>query len=412
MAVILNRNPSFLLFLLLNMSLAIAAIGSPTSEEPPTTTTLLPPTTTETSATILQHPEQPAAAAVLPVAPAASAPRNTEGPEAQPVGTEQPPPTTTHPTTSDNDVEPAATPEHAGATPSSASTTADPVVSTTASNPAPTIPASPSSSLSSSTAEAKPDTEQVPTPATTATDTPNAPMDSVATPTEIVPPTTTDIDTAEAQNAVPGDIVYDDDDHVTTEQTGGLSKEAAALPVKPRVNFASDAAGAALMESSEGFKHPHNLLNFDQDQYALTPCSTPKKYVTVSLSEEATIDTIVFLNTERFSSTFNNIQVLGSMSYPTKEWVMLGAVDFLSGVKDDQEYALEHPAMVRYLKLRFRSHHGKEYYCTMTTVKAYGSTAMDTVQGQLDASVSAVFGCCLLLLVVHPVVVSCLYPTF
>ena len=57
-----------------------------------------------------------------------------------------------------------------------------------------------------------------------------------------------------AEEGVPGQIVRDDDDDVSPDASSSGSKDGTPLPAKSRVNFASDAAGAALMESSEGFK--------------------------------------------------------------------------------------------------------------------------------------------------------------
>jgi hypothetical protein len=60
--------------------------------------------------------------------------------------------------------------------------------------------------------------------------------------------------------------------------------------------------------------------------------------------------------------------VLGSTSYPVKEWMLLG--NFRADEKQgEQRFEIDQVSWVRFLKFRFISHHGTEFYCTLSHVK-------------------------------------------
>jgi hypothetical protein len=84
--------------------------------------------------------------------------------------------------------------------------------------------------------------------------------------------------------------------------------------------------------------------------------------------EQVHADAIVIANYEKFSSPVKDFLVLGSINYPTDTWLVLGnfTAEYRNG---EQLFPLEPYQHVRYIKLRFFSHYGSEYYCTLSQLK-------------------------------------------
>jgi len=148
------------------------------------------------------------------------------------------------------------------------------------------------------------------------------------------------------------------------------------------VDYASKSAGALVIEKSGSFKGTSNLLNGDRDKYAIAPCEE-KKFVVVSLSEDILVKEIKLANYERFSSTVKEFQVMGSQTMDT--WVDLGTYGAEPG-NGEQKFELIEPAWARYLKFKFLSHHGVEYYCTYSQIKVHGSTMVQGFHEQWEES--------------------------
>ena len=138
-----------------------------------------------------------------------------------------------------------------------------------------------------------------------------------------------------------------------------------------RLDFASKSAGALILEKSAGWKGASDLLNSDNDRYAIIPCAETSKSVVVSLSEDVYVKTIMLANYERFSSTVKDFQLLGSQTMGS--WVDLGTYTAKSG-GGKQEFELKEYSWARYLKLRVLSHHGDEHYLTISQLSVYGDT--------------------------------------
>lgn len=140
-----------------------------------------------------------------------------------------------------------------------------------------------------------------------------------------------------------------------------------------RQNYASLDAGATILDSAPETKSPTNLLVPDKDRYMLIPCEKARKWVVVSLSEDVHADAIALANFEKFSSPVKDFLVLGSVTYPTDTWVVLG--NFTAAhASGEQVFQLDSQSHVRYLKLRFFSHYGSEYYCTLSQIKCVRSS--------------------------------------
>ncbi len=141
------------------------------------------------------------------------------------------------------------------------------------------------------------------------------------------------------------------------------------------VNFAAQAAGAVVLSKNNEAKGSKHLLNDDDDKYFMSPCSEPT-FVVIGLSEDCIVQQVILSNYERYSSTVKDFLVLGSQSYPTKEWMVLGNFT-AADVQGEQTFDMQaRKVWVRYIKLQWRSHYRDEYYCTMTQVAVHGQTIM------------------------------------
>jgi hypothetical protein len=178
-----------------------------------------------------------------------------------------------------------------------------------------------------------------------------------------------------------GSAYFDDDDMMDDRDLFSTSSfeiedsdaEAGGVPGSgKRQNYASLDAGATILDSSPEIKSPTNLLVPDKDRYMLMPCEKPRKWVVVSLSEDVHADAIAVANFEKFSSTVKEFIVLGSVNYPTDTWFVLG--NFTAAQQNgEQIFPLDSQHHVRYIKLRFFSHYGSEYYCTLSQLKYDGA---------------------------------------
>jgi len=57
----------------------------------------------------------------------------------------------------------------------------------------------------------------------------------------------------------------------------------------------------------------------------LNLCSAPKKWIDFELCDEILVDTVVLANFELFSSSFKDIRILASATYPPRDWTVLGS---------------------------------------------------------------------------------------
>eukprot|EP00698_Gefionella_okellyi_P012002 TRINITY_DN3208_c0_g1_i3.p2 TRINITY_DN3208_c0_g1~~TRINITY_DN3208_c0_g1_i3.p2 ORF type:complete len:549 (+),score=111.34 TRINITY_DN3208_c0_g1_i3:3079-4725(+) len=153
---------------------------------------------------------------------------------------------------------------------------------------------------------------------------------------------------------------------------------------KDRFNFASFDCGAKILGASSEAEHASAILTEDRDKYLLTPCNAVK-WVVLALCEEILTETIAIANFEFYSSMFKDFQVLGSQTYPTEQWAVLGTFR-AKNQREVQEFELTRPAWVRYIKLRFITHHGSEYICPVSLVRVHGNTALHAMKEELEMS--------------------------
>ncbi|KAJ7531087.1 hypothetical protein O6H91_14G031800 [Diphasiastrum complanatum] len=141
-------------------------------------------------------------------------------------------------------------------------------------------------------------------------------------------------------------------------------------------NYAAASHGAKIMASNKEAKGASNILEKDKDKYMRNPCSADKKFVIVELSEETLVDTVAIANYEFYSSNLKDFELLGSLNFPTDEWVSLGKFE-AENARHLLKFKLTEPKWVRYLRLHMLSHHGSEFFCTLSTLEVYGDDAIE-----------------------------------
>jgi hypothetical protein len=106
-------------------------------------------------------------------------------------------------------------------------------------------------------------------------------------------------------------------------------------------------------------------------------------WVVLELNEIIHVRTIVIGSFEYYSSTPHKFQVLGQLVYPTDHWNVLGYFEASSG-HNRQEFTLKAPMMAKVLKIRLLTHHGSEFYCTMSKVQVFGTTQWEEMGRALE----------------------------
>lgn len=171
-------------------------------------------------------------------------------------------------------------------------------------------------------------------------------------------------------------------DRPTSNQFGVITHR--REPGGSEYNYAAASKGAKILAHNKEVKGVQNILDKDQDKYLRNPCSAEEKFVVIELSEETLVDTVAIANFEHYSSKLKDFELFSSLVYPTDDWVLLG--NFTAGnVKHVQRFALQEPKWARYLKLRFLSHYGSEFFCTLSTVEVYGVDAIERMLEDLIA---------------------------
>eukprot|EP00474_Spongospora_subterranea_P009918 CRZ10376.1 hypothetical protein [Spongospora subterranea] len=153
--------------------------------------------------------------------------------------------------------------------------------------------------------------------------------------------------------------------------------------IKKKFNFAAYSAGAQVLASSPGLKGADKTLLTDADKYMSSACSLQSKWFVVQLSEDIEVEAVCLTNLEHYSSGVEHFQVLGSDKFPTPEWILLGYFR-ADNTMSEQTFCIHRQVVVRYLKVRLLSHYGSEQYCTLNSLKVYGSRLLETLGRALD----------------------------
>ncbi|KAJ6696942.1 hypothetical protein OIU85_003316 [Salix viminalis] len=149
--------------------------------------------------------------------------------------------------------------------------------------------------------------------------------------------------------------------------------------------------GAKVLAYNKEAKGPSNILVGDKDKYLRNPCSAEEKFVVIELSEETLVDTIEIANFEHYSSNLKHFELLGSLVYPTDNWVKLGNFT-AANAKHAQRFTLQVLVGVRYLRLNLLNHYGSEFYCTLSVIEIYGVDAVEQMLEDMISSQDNLFG--------------------
>ncbi|KAL3565439.1 hypothetical protein D5086_033485 [Populus alba] len=174
-----------------------------------------------------------------------------------------------------------------------------------------------------------------------------------------------------------------------TGQVGGVIHR--MEPGGKEYNYASASKGAKVLAFNKEAKGASNILVGDKDKYLRNPCSAEEKFVVIELSEETLVDTIEIANFEHYSSNLKHFELLGSLVYPTGDWVKLGNFT-AANVKHAQRFTLQVLIGVRYLRLNLLSHYGSEFYCTLSVIEIYGVDAVEQMLEDMISDQDNLFG--------------------
>jgi hypothetical protein len=160
-----------------------------------------------------------------------------------------------------------------------------------------------------------------------------------------------------------------------------------------RYNYASPDCSARVISSSSTSQHASSVLHKSKDRYMLTPCNSKEHWVVIELCDEIRIEAVEIGMFEFFSGVVKEVvlsvdaleddEAEGSDEdadeTPRKgsEWEQV-AVFEARNVRGSQMFNLPNPTSFhRFIRLDFPSYYGKEYYCPISSVKAYGMNQME-----------------------------------
>lgn len=93
-------------------------------------------------------------------------------------------------------------------------------------------------------------------------------------------------------------------------------------------------------------------------------------------------------NFEYYSSSPRRLAVLGAGSYPPAKWNLLGVFEF-ADVRVLQRFRIQRRVVTRFLRVMFAGKMGREYYCPVSTVRAFGKNLIADWKDVFDAPSAA-----------------------
>ncbi|CUV08037.1 unnamed protein product [Cryptosporidium hominis] len=88
-------------------------------------------------------------------------------------------------------------------------------------------------------------------------------------------------------------------------------------------DYASSSSNSKVLSWSEGVLRPKSVQSSNPDSYLLVPCNKPMWFV-IGFQEDIFLEYIALFSLEYFSSSFREIEISGSLIYPTKQWIPIG----------------------------------------------------------------------------------------
>lgn len=151
-------------------------------------------------------------------------------------------------------------------------------------------------------------------------------------------------------------------------------------------NYASKECGAKVISANKEAENKGAILNDDGDEYLRNPCEyAQNKYLVVELCETIQPTAVDLVDFEFFSSHVKDFRILASPNFPTTEWTNLGEFN-AKDTRGVQSFSIPlHDLHVKFLRLELLSHHGKEYYCTLSTLRVYGISMVDEYEAEANS---------------------------
>lgn len=143
-------------------------------------------------------------------------------------------------------------------------------------------------------------------------------------------------------------------------------------------NFASQYLGATVVTTHEACQGGSAVLSENVDKYMICPCTARRKLFVVQLVRDVEVRIVMIRNVEHFSGGVRNFTLLGSRTYPTTKWEVLGRFE-AAHVRGRQYFEVAPHAPVRFVKFLWVTSHGSEPWCTMTAFQVYGIDVLETL---------------------------------
>lgn len=184
-----------------------------------------------------------------------------------------------------------------------------------------------------------------------------------------------------------------EDDEQKPEVQQITQKVLEVLPEAAKVNFALSRDGAKVLASNHGAKRVGALLDDDSDTFMRNDCKD-NKWVVIELSQVARVSSLEIAQNELYSSRLKEFSVYGMQSHPrtlaTLEspanvdsgWNFIGKFEGKKS-KGVQAFNVDNSRWVRYLLIRFLTHHGTESVCAINEISVYGTSAAEELEAQL-----------------------------
>ncbi|CDR95381.1 hypothetical protein, conserved [Babesia bigemina] len=159
---------------------------------------------------------------------------------------------------------------------------------------------------------------------------------------------------------------------------------------KLKVDFLSEDAGAKIISQSKTLTHLKSIQNSDRNSYLLAPCQNTDWFI-LSFPESISIKHVAFISYEYYASTYKIIRISTSLVYPSDKWHVLAEIETERGQSEVFDISPlcdkgDHVGCwAKYMKVELLDYHRFEYnyYCSLTSMKVYGSTAVDVLESEI-----------------------------
>ena len=177
----------------------------------------------------------------------------------------------------------------------------------------------------------------------------------------------------------------DDDDYDDDIANRIILPQSVTKEDREKYNLASIRNGAKVISSNEESKHASAMLSEDMDSYYISPCNAESKWVTVELSEEATLTQVIVADYEFHSSGMHEFEIWGTDGHHSDKdgWKKLATCE-ASRSREPQKFSIPANEWVRYVQLRFLTHFGSHHFCTVSLFRVHGKDAKETLREEME----------------------------